>query len=161
MFSYVWIYCHPPLPCALAHIIYHAGNIGSGIWPKITPVKRTRLNFQCPRFMHQKCLGPKTCFVRVKMGDTVPLPQEANRPSVCEICVPTGIRAVGEPLRWGAIPPGYSMALAHSVTAITCNYSGDSGLTDWKKKKGKKRKSSRGKEMPTLHNYSANTHLRK
>lgn len=41
--------------------------------------------------MHQKCVGPKTCFMRVKMEGVVPLPQAANRPRVCEIYLCTGV----------------------------------------------------------------------
>lgn len=33
------------------------------------------MNFQCPRFMHQKCLGPKACFTRARVGDIVPVLQ--------------------------------------------------------------------------------------
>lgn len=87
-------------------------------------VKRTRLNFQCPRFMHQKCLGPKACFMRVKMEDIVPLPQVANRPYVWEIYLCPGIP--GPPpaseLR-GSHQEGSARQPSHGYNRA-CNYRG-------------------------------------
>lgn len=102
--------------------------------------KRTRSNFQCPRFMHQKCLGPKTCFMRVKMEDTVPLPQVANRPYVCEIYLCTGISGTRQASKIGAISPGWQPCLSPAtVTILTCSCRGNSSVTECRKRYRTKR----------------------
>lgn len=39
----------------------------------------TRVNFQPPRFMHQKRLSPRTCFMRIKLEGTVPLVSDGEQ----------------------------------------------------------------------------------
>lgn len=52
-------------------------------------VKRVRSTFQCQRFMHQNCPGPKTPFMRHQTEDPVPGPQAADRP-VCGVHLQAG-----------------------------------------------------------------------
>lgn len=124
----------PPLSPHSHHLLYWKYGQWHVAWNN-SRFKRIRSNFQCLRFMHQKCLGPKTCFMRVKMEDIVPLPQVANRPYVCEIYLCTGIPGTRQASEIGGISPGWQPCLSPAtVTILTCSCRGNSSVTECRKR---------------------------
>lgn len=148
-------------PSEIPHVLCHAGDAASGIWPEITPELREQDWTFNVQDLHMKNVTISKHILWVKMEDRVPLPQVASRPYVCKIYLLLAILG---------IPPASAIMSNHSINAAgpqprhrdnhLHNYSRDPSLTadeDIKRRKMQKKKpdrlSNRKSNYLTNHTY--------